>query len=291
MISYGAVVEDVNGYQYYNTTPQTIPASGTVNCVFRNADYGPIEVGANSVTRIITVIPGWDSVNNSAAGVTGRDMETQSEFEQRRRRSVAKNSHGLAESVEGTVGNLTGVLACHVEQNRGDTSITKMGVTIPPHSIYLSVYGGEQADIGMAIHLKLDGGCGTTGNTTVTVQDPTNGAENDYNYEIPTVKNFAVRVVYRQTDTTPSNIVTLIKQAVVNNFNGLSEYPRAKMGDTIYASRFYSDVIACGANNLSVIEVKYPTTDTWKDVENIPLDEMPALTASNVTVEVEEDEA
>ena len=123
MIPYGAVVEDVNGYQYYNTTPQTIPASGTANCVFRNAEYGPIEVGANAVTRIITVIPGWDSVNNSAAGVTGRDMETQSEFEQRRRESVAKNSHGLAESVGGTVGNLSGVLACHIEQNRGDTAI------------------------------------------------------------------------------------------------------------------------------------------------------------------------
>ena len=56
------------------------------------------------------------------------------------------------------------------------------------------------------------------------------------------------------------------------------------MGDSVYASRFYADVIACGVENLTSIEVKYPTTDAWKDVEDIPLNEMPVLTASNVTV-------
>lgn len=284
MIPYGAVVESTNGYQFYNTTPKTIPASGTVSCVFRCSEYGAIEIGSNIVTKIITVIPNWDSVNNSAAGVTGRDVETQSEFEIRRRASVAKNSHGLAESVEGTVNNLSGVVACRVEQNRGDVAVTKMGVSIPPHSIYLSVYGGTQSEIGTVIHEKLDAGCGTTGNTTVTVTDPTNASEHTYYYEIPTTKDFAVKVTYQATDTTPTNVADLIKQAVVDNFNGLSSYPRVKMGDSVYASRFYADVIACGVNNLQNIYIKYPSTDSWKSVKTVPLNEMPVMSTSNVTV-------
>ena len=243
MIQYGSVVEDVNGYQYYNTTPKTIPASGTVDCVFRCSEYGPIEIGSNAVTKIITVIPGWDSVNNSAAGVTGRDVETQSEFEQRRKASVSKNSHGLEGAIEGTVGNITGVVACKVEQNRGDNSITKKGVTIPPHSIYLSVYGGNGQDIGKAIHNKISDGCGTTGNTSVTVTDDTNGSEHVYFYEIPTTNNFYAKVTIVQTTDTPQNIETLIKNAIIANFSGQKDYARVHMGETVYASRFYADVI------------------------------------------------
>ena len=287
IIPYGAVVQDVNGNTFYNIVPSTIPASGEVSTVFRCSVYGPIEVGAEAVNKIITVIPGWDSVSNMAAGVTGRDKETQSEFENRRAASVAKNSHGLAESVGGTVGNLRGVVACRVEQNRGDSAITKMGVTIPPHSIYLSVYGGEQQDIGYAIHTKLDAGCGTAGNTSVTITDETNGSEHTYYYEIPTTENFGVRVVMQKTSDTPEDIVSLIKTAIINNFNGDSGYERAKMGDRIYASRFYADVIAAGAENLTSIEIQY-NSSAFGEMVDIPLDSMPVLSADNITVNVTE---
>lgn len=288
IIPYGAVVQDVNGNTFYNIVPSTIPASGEVSTVFRCSVYGPIEVGAEAVNKIITVIPGWDSVSNMAAGVTGRDRETQSEFENRRAASVAKNSHGLAESVGGTVGNLRGVVACRVEQNRGDSAITKMGVTIPPHSIYLSVYGGEQQDIGYAIHNKLDAGCGTAGNTSVTITDETNGSEHIYYYEIPTTENFGVRVIMQRTSDTPEDIVSLIKTAIINNFNGDSAgHERAKMGDRIYASRFYADVIAVGAENLTSIEIQY-NSSAFGEMVDIPLDSMPVLSANNITVNVTE---
>ena len=287
IVPYGAVVEDVNGYQYYNTTPQTIPASGTVGCVFRCSEYGPIEVGAEAVNKIITVIPGWDSVLNSAAGVTGRVKETQSSFEQRRTASVAKNSHGLAESVLGTVGNLTGVVACDIEQNRGDYAITKKGVTIPPHSVYLSVYGGQQEDIGYAMHNKLNDGCGTAGNTSVTITDETNGSEQTYYYEIPQTVSTGIKVVIQRANDTPSDIETLIKNAVVRNFEGNSDYDRAKMGSTIYVSRFYQDVISVGAN-LTKVEIAYPKTGTYGDVAEIPLNQMPVIDVDDVQVFITE---
>ena len=288
VIPYGAVVQDINGNIFYNIVPVTIPASGEVSSLFRCSVYGAIEVGANAVNKIITVIPGWDSIDNIAAGVTGRAVETQTEFESRRYNSVAKNSHGLAGSVEGTVGNIDGVVACRIEQNRGDTAVTKFGVTIPPHSVYLSVYGGEQQDIGYAMHTKIDAGCGTAGNTEVTITDETNGSEQTYFYEIPDTVTMGVKVVIQRTNDTPTDIATLIKNAVVNNFNGLTSYERAKMGDKIFASRFYTDVISAGASNLTSVEIVYPASGTYGDVVNIPLDEMPVMSAENVLVYITE---
>lgn len=130
VIPFNSIVQDVNGINYSSTAPATIPASGTVEVVFAAQQTGPINAAENTVNKIITVIPGWDSVNNATAGVTGRDRESQAEFEQRRYESVAKNSHGLAESVGGSVYNLPDVVACRIEQNRGNEEIQIMEV--PP---------------------------------------------------------------------------------------------------------------------------------------------------------------
>ncbi len=288
VIPYGAVVQDTNGYQYYNTIVQTIPEEGVVESTFRCSEYGPIEVSANTVTKIITVVPGWDSVNNEAAGVVGRDEESQADFEQRRIDSVAKNSHGLAESVEGAVGNLDGVIACHIEQNRGCDPIELLGVTIPCHSVYLSVYGGEPEDIGMAMHKKLDAGCGTTGNTKVTIIDDTTGTEQAYYYETPSTKDVYVQVVLQRTSDTPANIEEIVKEAVVDNFNGLTDsYGRAKMGSTIYASRFYQTLFENDVYDIISVQVKYE--DDYTDKVEIPLDVMPTLISDDVDVVVRED--
>lgn len=288
VIPYGAVIQDVNGNTFYNTTVATIPDAGMVECVFRCSIYGPVEVGAKAVKTIVTVIPGWDSVTNEAAGATGRDVETQAEFESRRYDSVSKNAHGTAESVEGTVGNLSGVIACACEQNRGDIEITKKGVIIPPHSIYLSVYGGEPEQIGMAIHLKLGGGCGFAGNTKVTVKDPTVGSNHDYYYEIPETTPFGIKVVMVKTPQTATTIEDDVKSALSKNFEGQeSEYGRVKMGQTIYASRFYKTAILAGIENLQSIEIKFPVSNgTYSDKLEIPLDKLPTLSKDDIEIEV-----
>ena len=45
---------------------------------------------------------------------------------------------------------------------------TIKGVTLAGHSVYISVYGGDNTDIARAIYSKIDGGVGTQGNTMLT---------------------------------------------------------------------------------------------------------------------------
>ena len=119
-IPYGAIVQDINGHTFINTSVVTIGSSGTADIYVRCSETGPIEVASGTVTQIITTVPGWDSVTNAAAGVTGRDEESQAALENRRAGSVAKNSHGSVAALYGTIADLNNVIACTIVENKTD---------------------------------------------------------------------------------------------------------------------------------------------------------------------------
>ena len=50
----------------------TIGNSGEINGTFASLEKTDLVVTVNSVNKIITAIPGWESVNNLTSGVTGR---------------------------------------------------------------------------------------------------------------------------------------------------------------------------------------------------------------------------
>ena len=289
VIPYGAIVQDEQGHTFYNKViGATIGEDGTCECLFRCSVYGTIVVDAGAVNKIITVIPGWDSVTNKSPGLTGREQETQSEFEARRAASVAKNAHGLAEAVEGTVNNLAGVVACKIEQNRTNDPVTKKGVSIPSHSVYLSVYGGDQLEIGKVMHEKLDAGCGTAGNTKVEFLDEVNSTEQIYYYQTPTAEAVKVKVILDGEGSPTEEAAAEIKGIILANFNGeYSDYPRVKMGDTVYASRFYKHIIDAGHETLRSVTIAYPKNGDLKSEVEIPLDKMPVLSAADIEIAME----
>ena len=288
-IPYGALVQDVNGYTFLNTSVVVIGSSGTANIYVRCTETGAVEVAPNTVTQIVTTVPGWDSVTNPSAGITGRDEESQAAFENRRAGSVGKNSHGAVASIYGTIADLNNVVAVLVLENTTNADKTIKGVTLAGHSVYISVYGGDNTDIARAIYNKIDGGVGTQGNTMLTYNPASDNIADQpdalytYYIEIPDTVETAVKVTVSDDETT--GLTNAIKEAVVENFNGNSSFRRVKMGDTLYASRFYADVIKAGVTMLENIEIKYPSaTGSYADSIDIPASELPTISAEDVTV-------
>lgn len=288
-IPYGALVQDVNGYTFLNTSVVVIGSSGTANIYVRCTETGAVEVAPNTVTQIVTTVPGWDSVTNPSAGITGRDEESQAAFENRRAGSVGKNSHGAVASIYGTIADLNNVVAVLVLENTTNADKTIKGVTLAGHSVYISVYGGDNTDIARAIYNKIDGGVGTQGNTMLTYNPASDNIADQpdalytYYIERPDTVETAVKVTVSDDETT--GLTNAIKEAVVENFNGNSSFRRVKMGDTLYASRFYSDVIKAGVTMLENIEIKYPSaTGSYADSIDIPASELPTISAEDVTV-------
>lgn len=74
-----------------NETPEVyIELVEEVTITFAIQQAALIIIAANTVTTIVTVIAGWDSINNPPSRVTGRDAESRLEFEQCRALSIAK---------------------------------------------------------------------------------------------------------------------------------------------------------------------------------------------------------
>lgn len=277
----------------------TIPASGSITLPFVVEEAGPVEIEAHAVTRIVQAQPGWDTVDNTSPGVTGRAQESQQAFELRRRQSVALNSRSMLASVYAEIGNLDGVIDLLARQNRGDTSIVDNGVTLSPHSIYIAVLGGADSQIAEAIYNSVSGGCDYNGNTEYTYTDPITGAIEIVKFERPEEVPFQIQVTLMKNSTTSNNIESQVKANIYADFYG-NPYPnagdgtahdntvsRVTIGSIVYASRFYCPAISAGATQLVSVLIgrKNGILGNMVQLKN---DEYPSLTEDDITVIVQE---
>jgi hypothetical protein len=252
VIPVNAMVLASDGTQYIATDGGTIPASGTIDLQFECVNTGPIACPAGSIQTIYQAVNGWDQVLNAADGVIGRDTETRAEFEDRRRLSVAANAQGSLPSVLGAVLSVANVLDAYVTENVGTTPLLIKGYTLNPNSIYVAAVGGADADVAKAMWSKKSPGCGYNGNTLVTVED-TNSAYNppypsyDVRFERPAAVTVTFLVSLASNQSVPADATTQIQNAIVAAFAGADGGPRARIGDTLFASRFYAPVALLGS--------------------------------------------
>jgi len=213
---------------------------------------GPIACPATTLSRIYRTIPGWDTISNPSDGVIGQDQENRVAFEQRRQQSVAQNSVGTIPAVYGAVSSVPNVLDAFVTDNSTGAPVTLDGVSLPAHSLYVCVSGGDPNAVALAIWSKKMPGCAYAGGTTVAVQDQSSGYQPPfptYNVSFQTAAplTLIVSVVMVNSRLVPSDAASQIQAAILNAFVGGDGGPRARIGSTIFASRFYAPVATLGA--------------------------------------------
>jgi uncharacterized phage protein gp47/JayE len=291
VIPYGALVQSATGYVLICNRSVSIGADNRGETTFRVAETGPVEIPAHSVTSIITTIPGWDTVDNAAAGAIGRDLETRAEFEGRRAASVAMNSHGSTGALFGAIGNIPGVLDVAVLENIGPNPVIKYGVEVPGHGVTICVYGGEDGDIARAIYQKKDNGCDTGGNTDVTyVAEDYHHALYEYKILRPEPVNFWIQITLGNGSNATAETRQALKEALYRNFYGLdddSDNARVGMASTVFASRFYSSAMAVeGIKNIQSIKIALSPDTPWDyaDVIVINGSQVPTISTDNISV-------
>ncbi|WP_144378539.1 baseplate J/gp47 family protein [Mesorhizobium amorphae] len=265
VIAEGALSIDTSGNQYVCTGGGTIPASGQITLNFANLLPGPIPCPAGTLNQIYQAVPGWDSITNPSAGVLGNNVETRSEFEARRAASVAHNSIGSLPSVLGQVLTVADVIDAYVTENVSNSPQTIGGVPLNPNSIYVAVVGGSSDDVARAIWSRKAPGCAYNGNTTVTVLDESPGYVPPYpsysvSFERPDALPILFAVEINNTVLVPADAATQIQNAIINAFAGLDGGPRAKIGATLFASRFYAPVLALGSW-AQIVSIKIGSTN------------------------------
>lgn len=292
VIPVSSLVKDGAGNVYASTEAGTIPAGGSVVIEFAAQVYGPTNCPAGAIEAIpVKIIPGWDSAANLTDGVVGRFVESRVDFEYRRRQSVALNAHGTMPSIYANVFNLDGVTDVYAIDNVKNVSVA-VGTTnyvLAPKSIYVAVVGGNDQEIAEAIWRRKDVGADYNGNTSVTVYDTEGYAipypEYDVRFHRPTNTPILFAISIAAISGLPGDIVSLVRAAVVNAFNGGDGGQRARIGATIFAGRFYAPVSA-SAPNVSILSLKLGVGSASGDSYTTGIDEYPTINPNNIAVTV-----
>jgi hypothetical protein len=251
VIPVGVMALAKDGNFYTSTAQGVIGADGTATVPFECNVMGPISCPTGSLNRVYNVIPGWDAIINNADGVVGQDVETRAQFERRRFNSVAGNSAGMLASVLGAVLNVNDVLDAYVTENFTSSAVTVDGVTLQPHSLYVCVSGGIGADIANAIFTRKAPGCNMAGNTTITVYD-TNGGYSPpapsypITYQNAAPQTFVMLVTLINSVQVPQDALIQVQNVVLNAWSGADGGSRARIGSTVFASRYYAAVAGLG---------------------------------------------
>lgn len=277
-----AQAQNGDGDIFVCTSSGTIPASGSITLQFQSVELGEIPAPANAVNRIYRQIQGWDTVYNPAAGVLGTNQESRTEYENRRKNSLALYATGSREAVYSRVFNVNNVTDVVVVENDSSEQTTIQGVELERNSIYVIVNGGDNSEIAEAIRQSKSGGCATNGQIAVMLS----GAYIPLQFDRPQNTNVYVQVTLNKGENIPDDYEALIKSAIVNNFNGADGSSAITIGQTIYASRFYCPITALGVN---VIAIKLSVdNDTWQDVLSFNLNQLPVTDATNIQVIIDE---
>lgn len=286
IIPVGAQVVDPQGNIYTCTILGTIPSGGTITLQFANTTPGAIPVPAS--VSISQTIPGWDRAT-LVSGVEGSDVETQGAFEIRRQTAIAVNSRGTLPAIRGNVSAVPNVLDVYVTANTAATTVA-FGVTnyaLVAHSIYVAVVGGASTDIANAIWLAKNDGSDYNGNTSVTVTDtvgysvPYPAYVVKYNIPTPTAVHFSVQIA--NSSNIPSNVATLVQNALISAFAGNASIPRAQIGSTIYATSYYGTVMAA-VPGAQIISIQVGLSVANANSVTMGIDQGPTLISSNIIV-------
>lgn len=289
VVPQGTLVQDGSGNTYAAEGAVTLDATGHGVGAFSCTVTGAVECPPRSIGLYQSVV-GLTSVTNAAAGVTGAAVEGRQAFEARRQQTVAHNAIGPLNAIAGEVLSVAGVTDAYVNENSTDQPVTLGGVSLPAHSLYVCVNGGEDADVALAILRKKPPGCACVGTGSVTVEDPNASYVTPPEYTVQFTRAQAVpvyvAVVLAGGGTVPSTAAADAQAAIVAAFNGGDGGARVSIGGTVYASRFYAGLGAVGdwvkVVDITVGLAAQPTGNTVQ----VGIDQIPVVSAATISVVV-----
>lgn len=246
------VIADTNNNQWNLPASVTIPESGSITVTATAQESGAVYASPNSVTTIVTPFSGWQSVTNPNASNTGTPAESDASLRQRQAISQELPNQTLAQGLKAAILTLPNVTYCKVFVNNTNSTDSN---NIPAHSISVVVGGGDTQSIAQTIANKKSLGCGTYGQTSVTLSD---GEVIEFQPEV--FMWFRIVINISPTNAYNDNVTQNIITNIVNYINN------ANIGETIWLSKIqaYANVsIAEGGQTYIVSSV----TMGWSDSE------------------------
>jgi len=246
------------------TTEEMAINSCSANIDLVAKEAGAIDIPQKSVTIIQTPISGWISINNQAAGLTGRNLETDPELRARRIKSIKFSGSGTIEAMRARLLNITGVTSTKILENITETTDAN---SLPPKSFEALVLGGVDSDIANMIWLVKPAGIKTYGNTEITILDSEGKNQVVHFSRSIKVYVFANVIITKNSEFIPESIAA-IKQNIVN------QILKVGLGEPVIYQSLFAGVYAVPGITNALITIGGTLVET-----NIPV-----LEATNIVV-------
>ena len=148
------------------------PSPG-VSVEMEAVDEGSVMAAAGTLTQIVTVVAGWETITNPAAAVIGINRQDDPQY---RRAYINRTAHRAIGSIAAIKSAIDDALGGQQEVKDNDTKsdIVEQEFTIYPNSILAVVQSGTDATIQRAIETARGMGVGTM--TAIVGETPDNNA-------------------------------------------------------------------------------------------------------------------
>ena len=225
----GSQVSDSVYQNVFQTVASVTIVDGSATVIMTSVLNGMIVAGANTLTQILTAVLGWETCNNPAAAVLGTTTESDEEFRNDLRVTLAAQGASTAQAIISAVNQVENVKSSKFLENIAPTTQTIEGVVMIGHSIYMCVDGGLPLSVAEAMQSKKSAGAaynngasGAYGGTNVS-QDvivPYSGQTITVLFDTPDIIQIgvAISVVVTQSVQDPT---TAVQDAILNYANGL----------------------------------------------------------------------
>ena len=241
LIASGIVLDQFNN-QWTLPPNVVIPYGGAITATATCVVPGAIAAPPGTITQIVTIVRGWQTVVNTASAAPGDPVESDGALRVRQAASTALPAQTPMQSIIANVAELNGVTRYAIYNNSG-SNVDGNGV--PGHSIAVVVEGGDVVEIAQVISEKKNPGTGTFGSTTEIIIDPS-GVPDTINFfvlgYVPIYFAITIRPLIGYVSTTGQLAVQSIAAAI----GGLN------IGSTVYFNRVWSAANLSGDAALSV---------------------------------------
>lgn len=196
-----------------------LDGAGTASVDFQATEYGPLMAASGEINTVVSSVLGWEQVSNPAPASPGTAEESDLAARQRRRLTLALQGVALPEAVISGLMDVDGVRSLVFRENFTNASVTEDGVVLAPHSIYVSVDGGLDADVARTLLERKSLGCAWNGGTVVPVTDPSSGQVYNVRFDRPAPIWIFIKVTIRQAGSV-SDVATAVRNAILRYAEG-----------------------------------------------------------------------
>lgn len=233
VIPAGTRARDATGAIFYTAGGAQLDGVGVATVDMIAEEAGPHAVPIGTLNEVLDQVLGWETVNNTLAGIMGNDEQSDDSLRQLRRVTLARQGISTREAQLSAINDLEGVTSAVFRENYTDADATIDGVFLKKHSVWLGVDGGTDAAVAATLLENKTDGADWNGAQTVNVIDPSSGQTYPVKFDRAVYVPVFVRVSVRKAGST-ADPLTVVPKAIVDYARGLlPDEPGLLMGISV----------------------------------------------------------